>query len=184
MNSLQVLMDEHRVIESAIEALVVYARGVGRGADHPREDLAAFVDFIRGFADAFHHGKEEDILFQAMADYGMSTEVGPLGVMLAEHREARRLTGSLAELGAGKGNWNEDERSRLLKAGIGYARLLRAHIQKEDGVLYPMAKNMLPDDTKAAIDQAFDEFQEVQDMARRATRLRETVQELAERYPA
>jgi hemerythrin-like domain-containing protein len=182
MNALQVLMDEHRVIERAIDALVVYARGVGRGADHPRADLVAFVDFITGYADAHHHGKEEDILFRRMADSGMSTEVGPLAVMLAEHHEGRRLTRVLAELAESDGEWDEEERSRLLKAGIGYAQLLRAHIQKEDGVLYPMAQNMLPEEAREHIEAAFESFQSEAENLQRATRLRESARELAAVY--
>jgi hemerythrin-like domain-containing protein len=183
MNSLHILMAEHRLIERAIDALVVYARGVGRGVDHPREDLAVFVDFIRGYADAHHHGKEEDILFQAMADCGMPTNAGPLAVMLAEHHEGRRLTGVMAELADGEGDWEDQERSRLLKAGIGYAQLLRAHIQKEDGVLYPMAQNMLPEDTREQVEQAFQRFEAEAANIERASRLETAATELAERYP-
>ena len=183
MNSLYVLMDEHRLIERAVDALVVYARGVGRGADHPRADLAGFVDLIRGYAGAHHHGKEEDILFRTMADCGMPTEAGPLAVMLAEHHEGRRLTQLMAELAAGEGNWEEQERSRLLKAGIGYAQLMRAHIQKEDGVLYPMAQNMLPEDAREEVEQAFQRFQAEAANVERASRLETAVTELTERYP-
>jgi hemerythrin-like domain-containing protein len=183
MNSLHVLMDEHRLIERAIDALVVYARGVGRGADHPRSDLNGFVDFIRGYADAHHHGKEEDILFRAMADCGMPTEAGPLAVMLAEHHEGRRLTGIMAELAEGEGAWEEQERSRLLKAGIGYAQLLRAHIQKEDGVLYPMAQSMLPEEAREQVEQAVQRFEAEAANAERASRLKTAVTGLAKRYP-
>lgn len=183
MNSLYVLMEEHRLIERAIDALVVYARGVGRGADHPRSDLNGFVDFIRGYADAHHHGKEEDILFRAMVDCGMPTHAGPLAVMLAEHHEGRRLTQLMAELAAGEGDWEDQERSRLLKAGIGYAQLLRAHIQKEDGVLYPMAQNLLPEDAKEQVEQAFHRFEAEAANIKRASQLEKAVTELAGRYP-
>ena len=67
MAALQVLMDEHRVIERAIAALAAYARAVARGSDLPRSDLAGLVGFLKGYADEHHHGKEEDILFRAMA---------------------------------------------------------------------------------------------------------------------
>jgi len=182
MNSLQLLMTEHRDIERALDALVIFARGVGRGADHPRADLAGFVAFIQGFADAHHHGKEEDILFRAMADCGMPVETGPLAVMLAEHREGRRLTEAMAELAAGDGAWEPEQRSRLLRTGIGYAQLLRGHIQKEDGVLYPMASQMLADDDKDRIEAEIEAFETEPENAGRAERLREALQVLSERY--
>ncbi|MBK9032944.1 MAG: tetratricopeptide repeat protein [Myxococcales bacterium] len=37
-----------------------------------------------------HHGKEEDLLFEAMVEHGFSREQGPLAVMLHEHGSAGR----------------------------------------------------------------------------------------------
>jgi len=178
MNPIQVLMDEHRLIERVIDALVGY---VGREAP-PREDLGGFVRFIRGFADAHHHGKEEDILFTAMSGQGMPTDMGPLGVMLAEHDEGRGYTAALADLAAGDGAWEAEERKRLLWAAKSYAALLRAHIQKEDQVLYPMADQMLPPEVWEAIEREFLAFEEDAENVARAEDLRGTAATLVERY--
>jgi hemerythrin-like domain-containing protein len=58
------LMQEHRVIEKALDAMERWSANLGR-ENEPDEkaELARFVAFIQGFADAYHHGKEEDILF-------------------------------------------------------------------------------------------------------------------------
>jgi hemerythrin-like domain-containing protein len=184
MDSLELLMEEHRLIERAIDALVDYSRGVGCGADHPRADLAGFVAFIQGYADAHHHGKEEDILFSTMIECGMPADSGPLAVMLAEHQEGRRFTRVMAELAQGGGGWESPERSRLLKAGIGYAQLLRAHIRKEDGILYPMADRLLTEAYRAAVESRVEAFEAAPDNAERAARLKTSVLKLIERYPA
>lgn len=184
MSSLHVLMGEHRVIERAISALTAYARGISRGNDLPRHDLAGFVKFLQDYADTHHHGKEEDILFRTMMDHGMPVEGGPLGVMLAEHTEARRLTGALAELAAGDAPWDSEQRRRLLFAATGYARLLKDHIQKEDRILYPMADRMLPDEAWQQIESEFSAFQASPQRMERADRLERMVGELADRYAA
>lgn len=184
MTALQVLMDEHRVIERAIAALAAYARAVARGADLPRSDLAGLVGFLQGYADAHHHGKEEDILFRAMADHGMPDDSGPLAVMLAEHTEGRRLTGVLAGLAGGDAAWDQDQRRRLLFAATGYARLLEGHIQKEDRVLYPMAAQMLPEEAWQAIESEFADFQTGPGRAEQAARFEHLARELADRYAA
>jgi len=175
-------MAEHRVIERALSALTAYARAVANGADLPRSDLAGLVRFLQDYADAHHHGKEENILFRAMADHGMPIDGGPLAVMLAEHTEGRRLTRVLAEMTAGEVAWDQEQRRSLLFAATGYARLLKQHIGKEDRVLYPMAAQMLPEDAWRHIESEISAFQSAPDSAERAARLERAVQELAARY--
>jgi len=182
MNSLQVLMEEHRVIERAISALAGYARAVACGADHPRQDLADLVSFLQDYADSHHHGKEEDILFRVMVEHGMPVDGGPLAVMLAEHREGRRLTSVLAELAAEESEWSSERRRRLLLAAMGYTQLLRSHIQKEDRVLYPMATQMLPESAWQQIESEFSAFQAAPPRAEQAARLERLASNLADRY--
>jgi len=182
MDSLQVLMEEHRVIERAISALTGYARAVARGTDHPRQDLAELVSFLQDYADAHHHGKEEDILFRTMVDHGMPVDGGPLAVMLAEHTEGRRFTGVLAELAAEDSAWDSEQQRRLLLAAMRYAQLLRGHIQKEDRVLYPMASQMLPESAWQQIDSEFSTFQMAPGRAEQAVRFERLAAELAARY--
>jgi len=184
MTALETLTNEHRVIERAITAVTAYARAVARGADLPRSDLAGLVGFLQGYADEHHHGKEEDILFRAMAYHGMPTDGGPLAVMLAEHTEGRRLTGVLAELAAGDAAWEQDQRRRLLFAATSYERLLTGHIQKEDRVLYPMAVQMLPEEAWQAIESEFSDFQAGPGRAAQAARFEDLARELADRYAA
>ena len=182
MKSLQVLMDEHRVIERAISALTGYARAIALGADHPQRDLAELVSFVQDYADQHHHGKEEDILFRTMVDHGMPVDGGPLAVMLAEHTEARRFTQTLAQLAAEQSAWSPEQQRRLLRAAMGYAQLLRSHIQKEDRVLYPMASQMLPESAWQHIESGFSTFQSAPGRAEQAARYERLAEELAARY--
>jgi hemerythrin-like domain-containing protein len=182
MTAIQILMAEHRVIERAITALTAFARAVSNGAELPRSDLAGLVTFLQDFADAHHHGKEEDILFRAMTNHGMPVEGGPLAVMLSEHTEGRRLTRSLAELAAAEAAWDQEQRRRLLFAATGYARLLKQHIQKEDRVLYPMAVQMLPEDAWIHIEAEVSAFQAAPENAERAAKLERMANDMAARY--
>ena len=42
------------------------------------------IDFIRNYADRFHHAKEEDVLFKALVDNGTPKENSPVAAMLME----------------------------------------------------------------------------------------------------
>lgn len=61
------LMNEHDAILSALKILRAIAQRVAAGQPTEAEDIAAFIGFLKEFADKCHHGKEEGILFP-MAD--------------------------------------------------------------------------------------------------------------------
>ena len=140
---IEVLMEEHRLIEQALGSLESYATGVRAGEAARREVIGQFAGFFGGFADTCHHGKEEDILFQRMVETGFPRDVGPLAVMLAEHAEGRAHVKALAGIAAAPGELAVPETQLLLTHADAYVPLLRQHILKEDHVLYPMALKLL-----------------------------------------
>jgi hemerythrin-like domain-containing protein len=132
------LRDEHQHILEVANALAVLVNA----AKEDRWDVDAFADcvtFIRLFADACHHGKEEDLLFPELQAAGMSRNHGPIAVMLQEHQQgrgyARHMAGALDGARAG----DPEAQARLLNAATGYVNLIRGHIQKEDHILFQMA---------------------------------------------
>jgi hemerythrin-like domain-containing protein len=154
MDAIETLMNEHRTIERVLDALDAFADEVRRRGGTDKAELARFVTFFREYADALHHHKEEDVLFEAMIDHGFPREAGPVGVMLHEHVQGRALVGVLAEKSAGPGEWSDDDRQDLADAAHAFSDLLHAHIQKEDRILYPMAEQRLPPDALEAVGEA------------------------------
>jgi len=166
MDAIETLMSEHRVIERVLDALVGFAEETARRETTEREELGRFVDFVREFADAFHHGKEEEILFAKMVEHGFPKSGGPIAVMLHEHDQGRRLVGILRERAAAGGAWTAAERGEIVEVAQSYAGLLRAHIHKEDAILYPMAEQHLPAQAIQEIGEACERYE--QDGARAA----------------
>jgi hemerythrin-like domain-containing protein len=144
MDAIEILMNEHRLIERVCDALEGFADAAARRTGDDKEELARFVTFISRYADGYHHGKEEDILFAAMVDAGFSREVGPVAVMLVEHDRGRACVAELRRLSEQQAPWSDDDRRRLVEAARGYSGLLHNHIHKEDAILYPMAEQHLP----------------------------------------
>ena len=147
---------EHRVIEKVLDSL---ERVLKDGLPVERQTVARYAEFFREFADRCHHGKEEEMLFVELARHGMPVEGGPLGCMRHEHDAGRALVRELASLGDGDGPLSYDERQQLGRAAGQLIELLRAHIQKEDEVLFPMAARMLPGPTIDELGARFDAFQ-------------------------
>lgn len=157
MDPIEQLMNEHRVIERTLEPFERLGREVSAGRGSP-ERLAQFVEFYREFADACHHGKEEGILFEAMAEAGFSRDRGPLAVMFAEHGAMRQCIYDLHRLQE-RTSWTRDDREHIAEAIALYVELLSEHIRKEDQVLYPMARERLSDETFERMQAAFETFE-------------------------
>ena len=97
--------------------------------------LPGFLSFLQGEVQE-HFALEEDFLFPALERHRHLAD-GPVAVMKAEHEEFRALVAELAvALRAGSAEGAET----AARAIVG---LLRAHIDKEDHVLFPMARHVL-----------------------------------------
>jgi hemerythrin-like domain-containing protein len=159
MDAIETMMSEHRAIERVLDALVAFAEEVQRKAATDKEELGRFVTFVREYADAGHHGKEEDILFRAMVEHGFPRNGGPIAVMLQEHDQGRGLVAILRARAEQAGPWSDDDRQEIVQVASGFSRMLHAHIHKEDAILYPMAEQHLPPEAMAQVGAACDEFE-------------------------
>ena len=61
---MKILVDEHKWIKRFLTAVPTLVDQFNIYSEHDREIILIGVDFIRSFADKFHHAKEEDILFK------------------------------------------------------------------------------------------------------------------------
>jgi len=144
MDAVETLMSEHRTIERVLDALVGFAQDAVRRGATEKEELGRFVSFVREFADACHHGKEEDILFAAMVAAGFPRNGGPIAVMLHEHDQGRALVQILKARAEQAEPWSDGDRQEIAEVAAGFSHMLHAHIHKEDAILYPMAEQHLP----------------------------------------
>ena len=155
MKPIETLMAEHRVIERVLAALEVGTEHFDQGGKVDPGFFIEATEFIRGFADGCHHQKEEGVLFKAMAAAGMPTEEGPIAVMLAEHEMARAYTRDLLEAAQKLQAGDEHAAAEVIHNARGYAALLRQHIAKEDGVLFPMADRVISASQQTEVEANF-----------------------------
>lgn len=139
------LKKDHRVIEKMLRLLELTSKKLEDGDNVPVDLLKNALDFIRTFADNYHHGKEEDILFKMMGEKGFAREGGPIAVMLDEHNSGRGYTKALSEGIDKYVSGDKDAGKEIAENARNYTRLLATHIMKEDNILYTMADKILPD---------------------------------------
>jgi hemerythrin-like domain-containing protein len=159
MEATRILMDEHRVIERVLGALEAAAARMAAGAPLRAEFFLQAADFIAAFADGCHHRKEEGALFPALEAAGIPRAGGPIGVMLAEHEEGRRITRGMREAAARMQAGEEAAAGEARWKALEYAALLRQHIMKEDHVLFPMADGAIQGREQAALTAEFARLQ-------------------------
>lgn len=156
MTATKVLRSEHETILSVIACLRA-ACTAARTED--RFDMDSFrqgVDFIRNYADAWHHAKEEVHLFPALATAGMPSDGGPIGVMLNEHEVGRGYVGAISASLDAVAAGDAGARGTAVENALAYAALLEAHIAKEDGILFEMADRMLPEDEHRRLEDVYE----------------------------
>ena len=154
----QILKDEHALILEALDAIERKLSALEGGASTDRAYFEKAVQFLRTFADQCHHGKEEDLLFKSMVDRGFPRQAGPIAVMLYEHDAGRAFIRGMADGAAAVGT-DPAAAKRIVENGRGYVGLLRAHINKENTILFPMADNVLTPEDQERLGKEFERFE-------------------------
>lgn len=159
MKATQELITEHNAVLVALTILEKVEAALAAKNEQAAEHLGQLLDFLRVFVDRCHHGKEEDVLFPALEQRGMPRDGGPIGVMLAEHEIGRGHVRAMSEGLDRLRRAEADALSAILEHAHAYRSLLRAHIQKENNILFPMADRLLPDDVAVSVFARFEEIE-------------------------
>ena len=161
---MDILKEEHRYIKMVLSAIRRECTGIVNGNEVDYELFMDIIDFVRNYADKYHHKKEEDRLFNIMSEeLGSEVKNGPIMGMLVEHDFGRAhiydLEMALKAYKAG----NRDARVDIIASAIGYEQLLLKHIDKEDNAIYTFAEKKLSPDTLAALNKDFTDLENLHD---------------------
>jgi len=118
--------------------------------------LEQLIEFFATFVDRCHHGKEEELLFPALEEVGVSKEGGPIGVMLKEHQLGRD---AVAKMKATLVRYRDGDRKAagdLVHHARAYIALLDQHIDKENNVLFVLADNNLSKEKQMELWEGFE----------------------------
>ena len=159
MKATQQLKDEHEGIKLMLNIMEVISNDLENGKKLNAAHYENILDFIKVFADKCHHGKEETILFPAMEAKGYSHDTGPIAVMLDEHTLGRGYIKSLSNSFEAYKNDNTKGIAGICRKLTQLCNLLRAHIDKENNVLFMMADRALNENEQHEIFEAFEQLE-------------------------
>jgi hemerythrin-like domain-containing protein len=127
------LLHEHRVIE---RMLAVMTRELDVADREGRIDpvfVDSVTDFIRSYADRCHHGKEEDVLFRALATKDLDPELSAaMAALVQDHLRGRSLTRRLVEANRCYAEGDSGALRDIQTEMRALIEFYPAHIEKED----------------------------------------------------
>ncbi|MBB4285150.1 hemerythrin domain-containing protein [Roseospira goensis] len=154
MDSLQIIRNEHRNLYRVVHLLGSLARDQAAGQAPDFDVMTQIVDYLDTFMDRFHHPKEDRYLFARLRDRDPQA-----GAILDElEDEHRRCPVGLIDLRRALEAYRAGQpgaEAAFLEAVRTYLRFQTKHLQKEDGIVLPMARRSLTAEDWAEIDAAF-----------------------------
>jgi len=143
------LVDEHVLIKRWVALIPEVVKDIDLESEEERGIICDGIDFVRSYADKFHHAKEEEILFKYFDE-----NLDILKVMQEDHQRARNhVRAILAGLGL-------KDREVVAQHLIEYGELLSEHIRKEDEILLPWMDRHL---SISQVGELFSKFNEVEE---------------------
>lgn len=140
------LVDEHTVIKRLLAIIPGLVESLDMETERGRQVVRDSVDFIRSYADKYHHAKEEDILFGYFDE-----NQAIIKTMRLDHETGR------AHVRAILSALDENDKEVIAEHMNAYRELLTEHIAKEDGILFPrMDRNL----TMTQVGELFAKFNE------------------------
>ncbi len=183
MDSIRLMMEEHQYILRMLSVVRSACYEILQGKQIDYEDFDQIIDFIRNYADAHHHGKEEKLLFHEMTEH-----LGALGDklvthgMLVEHDLGRLYISELKEALNRVAAGDDESRLDIIANAIGYTHLLKRHIEKEDTVVYTFAKRQLKPEILDKVNQETIEFETAAEKRSVQKHYQELVAALEQKY--
>lgn len=149
------LMIEHRIIERMIGIMKDEVKVLKFSKNPDAVFIDTAVDFIRTYADATHHGKEEHILFRELKKKKLSPEhQAQMEDLINDHIIGRKTTAELV-----------DARNKFFKGDTGAMNIIiekmqfltefyPKHIEKEDKHFFtPVMKYFTPEEQQAQLEE-------------------------------
>jgi hemerythrin-like domain-containing protein len=159
MTPTEILKHEHKVILMVLDAVERTVDTIKTTGKVKMSQIEMMLDFFRNFADRCHHAKEENLLFVKMQEKGMTKDSGPIAVMLKEHEFGRNKLRAVAEALPQADKGDMSAKAKIMENLSEYTKMLRAHIAKEDNILYPMGDKIFTEEDQKSLSEAFDKVE-------------------------
>ncbi len=146
---IDILLSEHRTILQILDEVERESRRLEANAALRESFWFDLLRFLDDFDAGVHHTKEERLLFPALEASGLSPTSGPTAVLRDDHLRCHFLRDRIEQ------TLRQRDRSRLQAAVASYLDLARAHVLKENQILFPLARRLISQEALAILRREF-----------------------------
>jgi hemerythrin-like domain-containing protein len=132
------LMREHGVLNRVLLVYEECARRLVDKRDLPKDVLPQAARMIRRFVEGYHEKNEEEFIFPRLEKAGKLTDL--VKTLRRQHQAGRVVTQEIEKLASTSG-----DRARLVDRLGAFVRMYRPHEAREDTVLFPAFRPLVPD---------------------------------------
>lgn len=152
------LMIEHRLIEKMIALIGKELARIEKEKKVNVDFITTAVDFIKTYADACHHGKEEDILFRELKKKHISDEHNRImNELIQEHIHGRKLSSAVLEEKTKYLQGNEESLEKIKSLLTELKEFYPKHIEKEDHHFFkPVMKYFTQEELDSMLDEEYE----------------------------
>lgn len=137
---------EHRHIETVIQALADAVAALDKRQRLHVENLRTVVEFLRVYADARHHQREEALFFPRLVELGVPPQGCPIGGLNNDHQKGRNFVSALEQQIEAYEQRPDEAAAALQQTLQEIIKLYRHHLWMEDAMVFPMAEKLISAD--------------------------------------
>lgn len=146
------LMREHGVLRRILLIYDELIRRIQAGREMPVQVIAGSAGIIRRFVENYHEKLEEDELFPRFEKTGKMIDL--VRVLREQHQAGRNLTDIIMRSSAALAS--EKSRRELAEALRLFIRMYRPHAAREDTVLFPAFRSLVPAEEYEELGEEFE----------------------------
>jgi hemerythrin-like domain-containing protein len=148
------LMREHGVLN---RILLIYEEAIRRAEakqPFPTETVASAAGIIRRFIEQYHEKLEEDHLFPRFEKAHKLVDL--VATLRRQHQAGRKLTDRIVEVATPAGMQAAGNQQNMLVAMRSFIRMYRPHEAREDTILFPALRSIVPPKEFAELGEQFE----------------------------
>ncbi len=147
------LSTDHELIAAFLDLFVAYCRRLDRG-ESPAPAPARVLQFIDNFIERFHNRREEQGLFEHLLRRSQMDRVMARRLVHDHHDARHHIEGMKQVLDMS----SPERRTAWIWNGLGYAQMVREHIECENRETYPAAAAMLEAEDEVLLAERLDQI--------------------------
>jgi hemerythrin-like domain-containing protein len=154
------LMREHGVLKRVLLCYQEMTARLQAGGPLDAQDLQGAALIIHDYIEGFHEGLEEGYVFPRLISAGQHT--GTVTTLLVQHARGRVITEFLLRNATASGVASPGTRAQLAAALQAFDRMYQPHEAREDTVVFPAFRQIVPAAELASLGQHFADLEHQQ----------------------